>query len=90
MSDTYRHKAMRALKNQIVDRKEELGLESSVKLSCPTEGFSDQELMETLHKFWEGSMRHGNKRKSEALVKVKKRRSEKRTQRQLFKTGRDE
>ena len=77
MSDTHRHKHQRMLKAAIVERKRKLLGDNigSTLLAIPLSIYSDDELQDAVGEFWSGPLRHGNKRKYEAGMKVKNRRS---------------
>jgi hypothetical protein len=61
------------LKRQIKEFKESIG-SNSIGMAAYDNQFP--ELVELNDSFWKGSMRHGNKRKYEAGMKVKQRKSD--------------
>lgn len=76
MSDTFKHKQQRRLKTKIIERRIELGGTVSTALGITSNESGDPLIGDCWHKFFNGSMRHGNKRRYEAYMKWKHRKAE--------------
>lgn len=75
MSNTYKHKKQRLLKTKFIERRNNLTGRNDSSLGIPLDIWFDDEIHEIWNEFWKGSLRNGNKRRFEAGMKVKNRKS---------------